>query len=204
MATVTTQADLINLALSRIGHRDYLDDLGEDSTEAETASVVYTTVLHALLARRDWNFASGELELALTTEERAGWGFCYTFPNDCIVARYIWSGDRRPGAGDEIPFATTLNDARDGRLVVTDAEEAVLRYTVKLERVAVFPPHFVVALAAQLAAELGAALKVVPASEVTGWLHIAEIEYAKAAAIDANEEVMDRLADAESIRVRGG
>lgn len=204
MATVTTEADLINLALSRIGHRDYLDDLGEDSTEGETASVVYTTVLQALLARRDWNFASGELVLALTAETRVGWGFCYTFPTDCIVARYIWSGERRPGPGREIPFATTLNDARDGRLVVTDLEEAVLRYTVRLEKVAVFPPHFVVALAAQLAAELGAALKVVSASEIIGLLRIAEIEYTKAAAIDANEEVMDRQADAEAISIRGG
>lgn len=204
MATVTTEAELVNLALARIGHRDYLDDLGEDSAEAESASQVYKTTRNALLARRDWNFASGELELALTTEERVGWGYCYALPADCLVARSIWPGERRPGPGNAIPFATTLNDARTGRLVVTDQEAAILRYTVELTTVGLFPPHFVVALAAQLGAELGAALKVVPSGELTGLLRIAETEYSKAAAIDANEEVQDQQADAEWIAARGG
>lgn len=201
MPTVTTEAQLCNLALGLVGQRQFIDRLDENSTEAQVCDVFFAATRDEVLARFAWRFASRRSVLALTTETRNGWGFAYASPADLVVARYIWSGQPTPGAGQEIPFTKELNDAGDGLLILTDMEEAELVYTRTAPSIGLWPAHFVKAVAAQLAVYLAGALPVKP--ELMPRLQQAATQaLLTAAAVDANEGKAGQPADSEFIRER--
>lgn len=202
MPAVTTPAQVCNLALGLVGQRQFIDSLTEESVEAQVCARYYATVRNALLAKRWWRFAKKRAVLALTTEEREGWGFCYTQPTDLLVARYIWTGKRRPARGEGCPFEVELNDAATGHLVCTDMEDAELVYTVELATVALWRPLFVDAVAAELAVRLAGAIPVkpqlMPMLQQNAFQRLME-----AAAADANEAADDEEPDSEFILERG-
>lgn len=201
MVAVTSEHQVANLALGIVGQRQFLDSLDEPTTEAQVAKTFFASTRNEVLAAYRWRFATKRAVLALTTEERSGWGYAYAAPANMLVAQYIWSGDRAPGAGDAVAFAKELNDAATGHLILTDMAEAELVYTMELKTVALWPPHFVKTLAAQLAVYLAGALPVKP--ELMAPLQrSAQMALQTAAAIDANEAQRDADADAESVRVR--
>lgn len=202
MAAVTTPAQVCNLALAAVGSRQFIDDLGEATLEAEVCNRLFASVRNELLAAWPWRFATRRAVLGLTAEVRTGWGYCYTLPADCLVARRIWDGKRLPGAGQSIPFSKELNDAGGGFLLVTDQPQAELEYTAEVTTVALWPPHFVTAVAAVLATHLASALSVKPqVSELM--MRRAQLALTRAAAVDANEAQRDEEPDSEFIRERG-
>jgi hypothetical protein len=202
MAAVTTVARVCNLALGLVGQRQFIDNLTENSTEAQVCAVYYESTRNELLQAWHWRFATKRAVLALTTETRTGWGYCYAAPADMLTPRRIWDGQREPGAGEAIPFGWELNDAASGHLVLTDMEQAELIYTAEFTNVALWPPLFVKAVAAQLAVYLAGALPVKPELMPTLQRN-ATLALQTAAAHDANAATRDTEADSEIIRERG-
>lgn len=152
-SAATTAAEIANLALSYAGHGLDLDNLNEDTNEARAALRCYGPARDELLERYQWKFATKRATLAiLANEERDGWGFVYALPADCLVPRYIWSGVRNPNADEKVPFDVEATDT--GACLLTDAEDAVLVYTARIEEVSRFTPGFVKALAWAIAVEL--------------------------------------------------
>lgn len=207
MPAVTTVTQVANLALGRIGQRDYLDGINEDSAEAIAVATFYASARNELLASYHWRFATKRVVLAIAADNngdpqvRTGWGFCYACPNDMLAAQRIWDGHREPGEGEKIPFSRELNDEGNGHLILTDRREAELIYTVELATVALWPPLFVKAVAAQLAVYLVGAIP--SKSELMPVLQKeATLALQTAAARDFNEAQRDVPADSESIRVR--
>lgn len=202
MAARTTEAQVCNLALGLVGQRQFIDDLTEDSTEAQVAAQYFESTRNELLEAYHWRFATKRAVLAETTETRTGWGYCYSAPSDMLKPQRIWDGNRRPGAGEAIPFAFELNDAGSGHLILTDMAEAELIYTVELATVALWPAAFVKAVAAQLAVYFAGALAVKPQL----WPSLergAVMALQRAAALDANAGQADPEPDSEIIRERG-
>lgn len=201
MPTVTTDAQLCNLALGLVGQRQFIDNLAEASTEAQCCAVYFGPTRDEVLAAYPWRWATKRSTLALTTEERTGWGFAYAAPADMVAARYIWAGQRAPGSGKDIPFATELNDAGDGMLILCDIEDAELVYTRTAPSIGLWPPHFVKAVAHQLAVYLAGTLPVKP-ELMPRFQQAAYSALLTAAALDANAGKADQPADSEFIRVR--
>ena len=203
MAAVTTEHQVANLALGLIGQRQILDSLNEESTEAQVAKLYFASTRNELLQSFAWRFATKRAVLALTTEEREGWTYCYAAPSDLLIegAARIWDGDREPGAGGRIPFSIELNDADDGLLILTDQPEAELIYTREHRTVALWPPLFVKALAAQLAVYMAGALPVKP-EMMPSLQRSATLALQVAAAASANAAQRDEAADSEFIRER--
>lgn len=201
MAAINQPHEVANLALGLIGQRQLLNSLEEDSTEAQMAKLYFAPTRDELLAAWDWRFARARAVLALTTEERTGWTYCYAAPTGMLAARRIWDGTREPGEGERIPFDKELNDAGDGHLIVTDQPDAELVYTRSLETVALWPQGFVKAVAAQMAVYLAGALPVKPGLART-LQPAATLALQQAAAQDAREAQRDPEAEAEAIRVR--
>lgn len=201
MAAINQPHEVANLALGLIGQRQLLDSLNETSTEAQMAKLYFASTRNELLAAWHWRFATRRSVLALTAEERNGWGYCYAAPTGMLVPQRIWNGSREPGEGEPIPFDVELNDAGDGMLILTDQSEAELFYTYQLETVALWPPLFVKAVAAQMAVYLAGALPVKP-ELARGLQQSATLALQQAAVRDANSAQKDPDADAESIRVR--
>jgi hypothetical protein len=161
---LTTEAQLCNIALLRVGERQTIDSLEETTEAARSCKALYAPARDACLAELWWTFATQRAVLAETTEERDGWTYAYAMPSDCLAPRYVYAGIRNPAPEVRIRFASELNDAGDGFLILGDFEAAdcPLIYTARIENVTLFPPVFVDALAWRLASDLALGLTVKP------------------------------------------
>ncbi len=202
MAVITTPVQVANLALGLVGQRQLIGSFNDRSVEAQTADLYFETTRDELLQRWHWRFATKRVVLALTDEERTGWGYAYEAPADLLSPMSIFSGKREPGAGQDVPFAWELNDAGDGHLILTDMTDAELFYTVRLATVSLWPPLFQKAVAAQLGVYMAPALPVKP-ELIPTYEARAERAFQVAAARDANAATRDPIADSEFIRERG-
>lgn len=156
-------ADIVNIALARIGVKKRIADLSESSTEAREANVVYEHVRDTLLAAAQWSFAKKQVELAaLADVERAGWSYAFSAPDDMVSPRYIDTGIRPGATSVRYPFEVQANDDLTGRIILCDLQEATLVYTGKVTSEPAFPPLFVDAFAWMLAEELVLSLPVKP------------------------------------------
>lgn len=180
-----TEAELCNLALSRVGSRVILNSLDESNVEARTCKVHYPTTRNALLELYAWPFAEREAYLsAISGATRFGWGFVYALPADCLAPRYIFTGSRNPfpaspiapawpgttavPAQGRVPFSIADGNAdATGRILKTDATPCPLVYTAKITSVALFSDTFVEALSWWLASELFGALPIKPQTALT-------------------------------------
>lgn len=158
----STPAALCNIALGRIGQRQFIQDLDDSSVEAATCKVFYEDALKAVLCAVPWQFATGRQVLAELTVTRTNWDFVYSLPDDSIFARYIAvEGATEPRPDQRIPFALE-HDSTAGKVLVTDKEDAELVYTRFVEDVNLFEPLFVDALAWKLAGDLALAIPIKP------------------------------------------
>lgn len=199
-----SEAQVVNLALLRVGERQTIDNLNENTTPAKVAKQCWALVRDEVLTAAPWSFAAKERTLALTTETRNGWGYCYALPTDCAPdsPKYLWNGNRAPQRGDLIPFDVCLNDAGGGHLLCTDREEAVLCYTALIENPSLWGKQFVNALAWRLAVEFALSIPVQPGKgQLASGAYAAAVQQAWAA--DANGRQEDEEAESEFITERG-
>lgn len=204
MATITTVAGVCNLALGMVGQRQLIDDIDEETDEAQACKLFYGPARDECLGAFMWSFATKRAALALSTEERTGWDLAYVAPPDMLLEgrRYVWDGSRATPVDLRIPNSIELNDAGDGYLLLTDEPDAELIYTAQLNAVALWSNAFVRAVAARLAVDLALMLPVKP--ELARLLEPrAQVALHKAAALDANASTPDAEPESESIRVRG-
>ena len=157
-----TEAGLCNLALLRVGQRQFITALTQNSPQAQLCALAYPHARGVVLEAAWWPFATRRAELALLSgTTRSGWEYAYALPADCLTARYIYSGVRNPAPGEGPPF-TTEDDETSGRILLTDEEEPELVYTTDSVVAGRFPSLFCDALVARLAIELAFSLPVKP------------------------------------------
>lgn len=199
-----TATEICNLALGRIGVRQFINDLqNQKTTEAATARVFYEPARDTVLASFPWQFATGRAVLALTALERTNWLYVYTLPADCLAARYlVVEGVQEPRPDQRAPYGLE-NDETVGKVLLTDLEAAELVYTRALEDVNLFPPLFVEALAWKLAADFALGIPIKPqlaASIQQGYSRAV----AMAATQDFRQSQQGPEPQASYIRARGG
>jgi hypothetical protein len=188
----TSEAEICNKALARIGHKVFIDDLETDqSEEAEVARLFYADERDSLLMEAPWPFAVRRALLAevnYTTEPaRDGWARIYKLPADLLEPLYIWPGGitvptnistplgavdplritwqnpRTPRADQRIPFAIESASTPDeSSILLCDFSPVTLVYTSRLVNVAAFSPLFTDALAWHLGAIFAMPLAVKP------------------------------------------
>lgn len=202
MATVTTEAQLCNLALGFVGQRQMITSLTEASEEAQLCAVYYATARDMVLSSRAWRFATRRSVLALSTEERTNWEYVYAVPALMMEPHEIASSMRpTPSIDARIPFDIELNDAGTARLILTDEPDAELIYSAQVNQVGLYSPPFVLAVAWQLAVFLANSLPVKP--QLGQWCQQqADKHQALAAVHDLNTAVPSPAANAETIRTR--
>lgn len=223
-----TEAQLCNLALAKVGHRQFIDSLKEPSLEAQICDTLYPATRDACLALHPWPFATRHALLAELPTARDGWAYAYALPQDFVAARYLFVGVRpgavmRPlvvedsigvlspasaavasinGAAPVLSFELEADDSGNGQILVTDQPNASLVYTYAVVNVPAMPILFQKALATALAAELAGSLKVDPAL-AAGLEQRAERELDKAWGKLLNEQQADPQPDSSFIAVRG-
>jgi hypothetical protein len=146
---MTSEVDICNRALSRLGTRSTISSLDENSTEARTASIWYAATRDALLRAADWNFARRRVALADLGNPPADWSYRYALPNDCLRLLRLAPAS----LGLRAPAFELAGDAA-GRVVLTDEPAAEAIYIARIEDPSLFDAGFAVALVDQLAAHI--------------------------------------------------
>lgn len=150
---MASKVDIWNMALANIGHKAQIADPDERSAEANHCRRFYPIALAVTLERYSWSFATRRVALAEVENPVDHWFFAYALPNPCIKARAVLP----PQCTDdkfEQPYAIEQSSIDDSTILLTNQEDAVLKYTTLVEDTNRFTPLFVTALSYDLAALL--------------------------------------------------
>jgi hypothetical protein len=182
---------LCSRALIRIGAAP-VSSFDDGTAESEIAGALFAPVRDSLLSAYSWTFATGQAALEkLVTTPVADYANAFGLPVDYLRALSAGSAGRGRGLNYRI--------ARGA--LHTDADEVMLTYIFRPEEEE-FPPFFDAALIARLSAEF-----TIPVTENTSraeaMMRLAELEYARARQIDAQQDSPNRIEDFSLINARG-
>jgi len=171
-----TDVEIVSAALVALGDAP-ITSLEDDGAGAEAARALYPFVRSAMLTVHRWGFASAQAELAkLAAIPVADYDFAYALPADFLHAVAL-GGQRNRGRG--WPYRVA-----EGR-VHTNADPAILSYVYDAPE-AIWPPHFVALMRAQLRAELCMAVTE-DHQRYGAFLQQAELELSRAKRIDSQQ-----------------
>ena len=186
---MSSVVDICNLALSHLGDTATVASIDppEGSSQAEHCARFYPAARDALLEIFNWNFATRRATLALLTADSWDWAYAYAKPADALkMLAVLPAGASSDAEGAEYDIETDTDGAT---VILTDSEDASLRYIAYVTDTTKFPPLFVMALSWQLASMLaGPILKGdAGAAEAKRCAGLAQAYLAQAAQSDANQ-----------------
>lgn len=155
--------DIYNLALTHIGAAASVASPTEASVEAKYCSRFYPQVIDQVLVEGAWSFATRRIVAAPVDMPAAvdGWRFAYQHPTDALQILSVLA----PGQQDERtrPFVIEA-DAAGAMVILTNVEQATLRYIERVQDPSRYPTGFVAAAALLLASHLAGLIRKDPAA----------------------------------------
>lgn len=190
-------------------------DPPEGSAQAEHCARFYPIARDTVLEAHDWNFATTRGVMALVGSAWPSWAFCYELPTACVRAISVLPPDALNDYSTSFPQSaavwgysgatlvphgavytpqefcietgeSTGSTTDNRRLLYTNQEGAVLRYTRRVEDTTRFPPLFVDALSRLLASYLAG-----PVVKGTEAISVAQAQLQAYRAIIAQATVSD-------------
>lgn len=174
---VSTQIQITNQALLKIGVSQAIEDVDEQSREAVTAKEFFPQCLRAVLRTHPWAFATkyaaaadeevGYMDLIEGSEDdptNGDWTYMYRYPIDCLMARrMVVEGTGRRWAPNPEMWRKGRKWTGSEQLLVIFSDipeaDAILEYTALVECSEDFEdPLFEDALSWHLAAKLAPSL----------------------------------------------
>ncbi len=167
--SVRSAADVVNLALARIGYSHRIGSLYDGSKAANLALTIYGATRDELLRAEDWDFAESNVPLTLLKQAPPGgyfppviwttaypplpWLYEYSYPADCLKVRSIRGVPLIIPNFDPIPVVWSVesDSALSAKVVVCNVPNAILTYTARLTDPNDWEADFSEALAAALA-----------------------------------------------------
>jgi hypothetical protein len=154
IASPSTETDICNMALGRIGEKTVTSAQITANTEprAIQCNLHYAQSRDALLRSGLWRFARARDELtANDTSPDFEWDYAFDLPTDFLRLISVFSDNSALGQN------TLFSYKLEGKQLLTDESTCYLRYIKKVTTVTDFEPLFIECLVLQLA------LKMVPA-----------------------------------------
>jgi hypothetical protein len=139
--------DICNLALAHIGDAAAVSAISpsDGSAQADHCARFYPISRDSLLELFDWDFARRRVSLAeVATAPPASWAYAYAFPSSCARVLAIQYDGATDDTASEDYITETLADG--SRVIYTNCESAVCRYTKLISDPAKFTPLFVTTL----------------------------------------------------------
>lgn len=143
-----SEVTICNLALSWLAG-NLIISIDDDINEAKLCKANYELSRDAVLETMAWTFATKRY--TLTPEVSApSWGYAYQFtiPADIITLLDVTNKSDTPNGANDLDWR------REGNLILCDAEKVYVKAIFRVTDPARFPPNFVQAVAARLAAEI--------------------------------------------------
>ena len=177
---MASEVDICNMALSELGDQATVSSIDppEGSAQAGKCARWYPICLDLMLEADEWSFARRRAPLALLDQSVSTWRYVYARPADCVKAWAVLPPDalndysvgfpqpssqfiglpvdRLIDAGAAyVPqdFTQEIDD-NERPIILTNQENAVLRYTKRITDTTRFTPLFTTAFAKLLASYL--------------------------------------------------
>lgn len=169
--SVTSETQIANLALTRIGDKQIASIDSTGKTEA-LCKLHYPICRDSLLRMHPWNFAVKRVTLALSAiTPNHEFDYQHALPSDFIkMGRTGWEADG-------------YNDAEyriEGKFLLANDETATIEYIARITDVAQFDDLFVDLLAQRLAAEISMAITDNAAMTKNAWdMYTAKLQEAR-------------------------
>lgn len=176
---MASEVDVCNLALSHLGDTATVSSINppEGSAQAEHCQRFYPIARDSLLEMHFWNFSMKRATLAQLTNTWSQWKYAYALPSDCLnpiailppeayddyATRFVptdtpfFGQNLSPSvaAGRYVPQPFSIEmDASGNEIILTNQEQAILRYTYYVTDTTKFSPLFVMTLSWHLASML--------------------------------------------------
>jgi hypothetical protein len=143
------ETSICNLALAKLGISPIMA-LTDDSKQAQFCNRFYAQTRDEVLQGHRWNFAMRRAALnQLATAPQSEWASAYQLPVDCLRVVQLNGYEPNERLGEFSVEADHL---------LTNAEEASIRYIARVEDGSFYHPLFVHALATMLASRLAGPL----------------------------------------------
>lgn len=198
--------DICNLALGHLGDEANVSSIDppDGTTQAVHCSRFYAISRDSLLERHAWSFATKRETLAqLATPTTTIWENQYTVPVDLIKPLIVLPADVEdtPGGTDE----DTYPYLREGNRILTNLENASLRFIFRQADTTRYSPLFIDTLALFLASKMaGPIIKGKEGRAVAkALLQEAEIMLSRATSADANGQSYRPQHVPDHLSVRG-
>jgi len=177
--SVTSPADVVNLALVRIGHTWRVGNLYDGSKGASLALDIYGQTRDQLIRDGQWGFARRDIALTLQKSAPAGgyfppnlwsraanpppnWLYQYAYPDDCLKVRSVRPAPTFSPSFDPQPHVfDTPNDPTltpPVKVLVCNVPNALCTYAGRITDPSQWEASFTEALAAELGRRLAPAL----------------------------------------------
>lgn len=200
----TTAVQIINNALSNLGHTIFIDSRDDEGQEVAVSDVHYDATIAYVLEEFWWAFARRFVTLglvedftALTTPHK--WFYAYRYPVNTVTIRGIVTG---PGELETNPATWEIGSDDTGRLIYTNKPEAVVEVTKLIVDPMLYTAMFAEAVSWRLAFKMVPGIakdKSIAGNMLT--LYNATIQIAETK--DANEAYYNpQLQESEAIRAR--
>lgn len=144
--------DICNLALARIGEEAIMDITDDSIKSARACNVAFEPVAREVARMGEWNCLKKRVALAQIAEAPAfEWEYQYQLPSDFISLVEVNGSDYHGQAQDKWEI--------EGRVLLTDAETANIRYIAYVEDTAQWDSLFSNAVAVLLAARIAVLIR---------------------------------------------
>ena len=163
-----SKVQIFNITLNILGVSTSIENPNSPDSCAILLNNYYELAKEYVLKDFDWNFASTYRVLAVGEEQSVlnKFSYCYTYPNNCISAREVYDSYTQT----EMPFKIATLES-GSKVILTDAQGAILRYTRKIDKEIYFTGEFSMALAYYLAS--------LTSNVIAGSLQKGELAYEK-------------------------
>lgn len=178
VASVSSPADVINLALVRIGYKKRIGDLYDGSEAAKHALTIYAQTRDEMLRQFGWGFAERSVTMTLLKQAPPGgyvppvtwstaypvlpWRYEYAYPDDCLEVRSVRQVPALLFNPDpQAQLFSVDNDyslSPPAKVVLCNIANAVLVYTGQITDPTTWEADFVEAFAAALGRRLAPSL----------------------------------------------
>ncbi len=161
---MSSEVEICNLGLAHLGDSATVSSIDppEGSSQAEHCARWYPIARDSLLEMHDWGFATTRAVLAEVTTTFTEWQHAYAYPADTLKILAILASDAVDDYSVAYPLASTVygstcvnqrgvytpqkfsteSDQAGNRIILTNQENAICRYTRKIIDTSKFSPLF--------------------------------------------------------------
>lgn len=183
-----SRTQIYNISLNILGVSTPLENPNLNDNRAILLNNYYELARDYVLKDFDWNFASTFKALALCDVQPnfSKYKFCYDYPMDCICARDLFQKD------SYVQQKFSVSALENGQVVIlTDVNDAILRYTRRVEKEIFFSCEFAMALAHYLAS--------LTSSVITGSIQKGELAWEKYVKLLSHAKVLNANESGENL-----